>query len=103
MPKTSVQAAAEGMPKISRRTALGLLGAAAVPSAGAVAISAAAAPQAPMTIDRYLTTASPQQRMLYHATELAAAMNELEPRFDWQWIRKPGFVLIMGDDREVRS
>lgn len=86
------------MIEISRRTALGLLGAVAVPSAVTVAVAAASAPAKTASVDDFLARASASERAHYHAAALTATMAELCPDRSWQTTvdQEGGFALISG-------
>jgi hypothetical protein len=68
--------------EITRRTALALLGAVAVPSAAAVAVAAAQPPR-PMTIEEFLAIATPAEKVRYHSNQLREALEEMHP--EWMW------------------
>lgn len=90
------------MTEITRRTALGLLGAVAVPSTGVVAAVPAFTPP---TIEDILAKATPAERARYHATAMMEVMGEMHPDRLWRSHidHKHGFVMIIGDKKEDRS
>lgn len=90
-------------PAISRRKALGLMAAVAIPPTAVVAV-AAAEPQK-ISIDDFLARASAAERATYHANALAEVMGEINPDRSWRSHieHKHCFALIVGDLREVRS
>ncbi|CAK7257261.1 MULTISPECIES: hypothetical protein [unclassified Shinella] len=77
MPNNVVQAAAEGMPILTRRKALGLMAAISVPPAAVVA-AAATEPKTP-SIDEFLAKALPSEKVRYHSNALLDAMAEMHP------------------------
>lgn len=98
MPNATILAAAEGMPKLSRRTLLGAITA---------AIPAAAAPAAVKTFDwnAFFAEASPAELACFHANALTEAMATMHPELSWRHVidHKVRFVLVVGDDRPASA
>jgi hypothetical protein len=87
---------------ISRRKALGLLAAVSVPPMAVVA-AVAAEPALP-TIDDFLATALPADRVNYHAKALADAMAEMHPGHSWctHVVHEHHYAMIVGDMQNRR-
>ncbi|WP_434732880.1 hypothetical protein NL154_14990 [Rhizobium sp. YTUHZ044] len=94
MPNETIPAAAEGLPKLSRRKLLGAV---------AAAIPAAAAPTAVKTFDwnAFFAEASPAELARFHANALTEAMAKMHPELSWRHVidHKVRFVLVVGDER----
>jgi hypothetical protein len=99
-----VQAAAEGLPILTRRKALGLLAAASIPPTAAVAVAAAQPIEEAFDLQRWLDTAEPTAVIRYHAARLAEAMAAADPTRTYrdQVDYKRGFALIVGDPIDGR-
>jgi len=95
-----IQAAAEGLPILTRRKALGLLAAVSVTPTLTVAQSA----EASFDLQQWLDTAEATAVVRYHAARLAEAMGRVDPsrtyhdrvRFD------DGYVFIVGHPTDGR-
>lgn len=98
-----VQAAAEGLPAISRRKALGLMVAVSVPPTAAVAVAAVQPAEAPFDLQHWLDTAGSNAVITYHAARLAEAMQARDTRraYFTEVDHQAGFVLVFG--REVEE
>lgn len=82
MPNKLVQAAAEGLPKLTRRLFIGGVAVASLPAAG---LARAAMPKQPISIDEFLAKALPSEKVRYHSNALADAMAEMHPdEFGWR-------------------
>ncbi|MCH4546860.1 hypothetical protein MK632_13855 [Rhizobium changzhiense] len=99
MPNTPIPAAAEGLPKISRRTLLGAM-TAAIPAA---TISATADPVSVKTFDwnAFFAEATPAELARLHANALTEAMATMHPELSWRHVidHQVQFVLVVGDER----
>ncbi|ACS60063.1 MULTISPECIES: hypothetical protein [Rhizobium] len=98
MPNETILAAAEGLPKLSRRTLLGAV----------TAIIPAAATPAKMKAfdwDAFFAEATPAQLASFHAKALTEAMAKLHPGLSWRHVidHKVQFVLVVGDERPAVS
>lgn len=102
MPNTSIPAAAEGLPKISRRSLLGGLAVMATPVAAAAAAAAAAQETSKFDLRHWLETADPLALAHYHAGELTKAMDKVSQykAFRYKIDDENGFVLIFGDKKK---
>lgn len=81
MPNKLVQAAAEGLPKITRRLFVGGAAAASLPVAAA---AKAVVPEEPMTVDAFLKVATPEELVRYHSDALMDAMAAMHPEQGWK-------------------
>lgn len=89
-------------PVLSRRKALGLLTAAALPSVGVVAVASAQPTAKPFDLQNWLDTAEPGLVAEYHATRLAQVMGAIDPARSWRSHidHQHGFALVCGDSRK---
>lgn len=87
--------------KTTRRTFLGGIAAASIPSSAAVAI-AAAKPASP-SVDQFLALATPAERARYHMNALTEVMAEMHPDRSWRNAMDGThkFVLVVGDHRDA--
>lgn len=103
MPKETILAAAEGLPKISRRTLLVAM-TATIPAA---AVSAGAASREAKTFDwnAFFAEATPAELAVFHANALTEAMATMHPELSWRHVidHKVRFVLVVGDDRPASA
>ncbi|WP_426238131.1 hypothetical protein [Pararhizobium sp. DWP1-1-3] len=88
------------MSSLSRRQALGLMAAVAVPPTVVVAV-AAASPIEQEPLQHWLETSEPAQVAEYHAARLAEVMGLIDPERSWRFHidHKHGFALVCGDSR----
>ncbi|MCC2612649.1 hypothetical protein [Neorhizobium petrolearium] len=109
MPNKLVQAAAEGLPKITRRLFVGGAAAASLPVAAA---AKAVMPQEPMTVDAFLKIATPAELVLYHSNALMDAMAAMHPEqegwkvhvdHDYHFVLISGQLPTGGTGKAVRS
>ncbi|MBB4250874.1 hypothetical protein [Rhizobium sp. BK008] len=94
MPNETILAAAEGLPKLSRRTLL---------RAVTAIIPATATPTKMKTFDwdAFFAEATPAELASFHASALTEAMATMHPELAWRHVidHKVQFVLVVGDER----
>ncbi|TAU80466.1 hypothetical protein ELI41_29610 (plasmid) [Rhizobium leguminosarum] len=94
MPNKLVRAAAEGLPKLTRRLFIGGVAVASLPAAG---MARAVMPEQPVSIDEFLAKALPSEKVRYHSNALADAMADMHPdEFGWrvQTDHEDKFVMV---------
>ncbi len=90
------------MADLSRRKALGLIAAVAVPPTVVVAVAAASPFDPADTLQHRLSTSDPVHVAQYHAARLAEVMGEIDPARSWRSHidHEHGFALVCGDLRK---
>ena len=102
MPNTSVLAADEGLPILSRRNVLQVATVLVLTSHSPAGQADESQPQMiKTTIDEFIATASAREKARYHADALAAAMCEINPSMKFTAIhdKLDELVLVLGSGR----
>lgn len=95
MPNKLVQAAAEGLPKLTRRL---FIGGAAVASLPAAAAAKVVMPEPTISVEEFLAKALPAEKVWYHSNALVEAMAQLHPdKIGWRvhTDHEHAFVLVV--------